>query len=75
MAMFQVWQGNIMVASVESPERHVALGEIARYAMQYAEEGPIEIREVEPRKKQCAPTQAGPQAKAPAGSAPDVGCS
>lgn len=50
MAKFEIWQGGAMVASAESPETHVALREIARYAAQYEIAGPIEIREVKPRK-------------------------
>lgn len=45
---FEVWQGGIMVASVEASEHHQAIKEISHYAMLYERDGPIEIREIKP---------------------------
>lgn len=45
---FGVWQGGIMVANVEAPTLHDALREISRYGVQYQQDGPIEILQIDP---------------------------
>ena len=42
---FELWQGGIRVAAVESTRRHEAEREINHYAMMYAADGPWEIKE------------------------------
>lgn len=40
---FDLWQGGIVVASVESPDGPSAVREIMHYAMMYSQDGPCEI--------------------------------
>lgn len=42
----EIWQDGLMVACVEHDDIEVVRREIANYAMQYAEDGPLEIKEV-----------------------------
>jgi len=48
---FQLWQDGIMVAAVDSPNRHSAMREIAHYAAVYEQDGPVKIKEVKPRRR------------------------
>lgn len=41
---FELWQDDIMVASVDSSNLKMARQEIMHYAMMYAQDGPCEIR-------------------------------
>lgn len=41
---FELWQGGLMVAAVESPDKDRALLEAGHYAMIYSQDGPVEIK-------------------------------
>ncbi|HSV24659.1 MAG TPA: hypothetical protein VLJ17_16725 [Xanthobacteraceae bacterium] len=40
----EVWQSGLMVASVHGPDFDFVHGEAMHYALQYAQDGPVEIR-------------------------------
>ncbi len=43
---YELIQDGQVVASVESSDNAVAIGEIALYALMYGQDGPVEIKEV-----------------------------
>jgi len=40
----EIWQGGMMVACVEGPSRKAIECDVCRYAVQYAQDGPVSIR-------------------------------
>ena len=43
MERIEIWQGGLMVAAMSGPEGSCS-GDAAHYAMQYGQDGPIEVR-------------------------------
>ena len=48
MFAYGLFQNEVMVASAEASDRREAMREIARYALQYSEDGPVHIKPIDP---------------------------
>lgn len=48
--VYELWQGGIMVASVDAATKKDALKEISHYALMYQQDGKVEIREKKVRR-------------------------
>jgi hypothetical protein len=51
----QLWQGGMLVATVEGPTRAFAEREIAHYALMYGQDGPVEIRNPDAQRRKEKP--------------------
>jgi hypothetical protein len=47
--VFEVYQGGMMVAKAISTKRNAAYAEAMHYAMVYRQDGPVKIKEINPR--------------------------
>ena len=73
MAEFELWQDEMVVASVVSEDRASARREIEHYAMMYGQDGPVEIREIvrKPRGQSVKRAHPPKPASAQAGEKPE----
>lgn len=47
--IFEIWQGDLMVAKTSCSRRHDAYTEAMRYAMLYRQDGAVKIKEINPK--------------------------